>query len=98
MACSLEKVDQVDDWAALGLTEAVLLLVGSPVPSGDPGTFTFLWELPSHKDKLCAVTGGWQRRLCRKSHRQKRGRKGAKKTDQRDIEAGYRRLRRRLGP
>lgn len=40
------EVDQVDDRATSGLTEAVLLLVGSPLPSGDPGTFTFLWELP----------------------------------------------------
>lgn len=45
MACSLE-VDQVDNWAALGLIEAVLLLVGSPVPTGDSGALTFLWELP----------------------------------------------------
>lgn len=62
VACSLEKAGQVGVWAALGLTEAVLLLVGSPVPFGDPGTLTFLWELPSHEDELCAVTGGWQKK------------------------------------
>jgi hypothetical protein len=73
MACSLEKVDQVDNWATPGLTGAVLLLVSSPVPAGDPGTFTFLWELPPPFSRRChrrmAEEGGVRRVTGRKEER-----------------------------
>lgn len=71
MAGSLEKVGQVDVWAALGLTEAVLLLVVSPVPFGDPGTLTFLWELPSHEVSFVVSQEDGRSRGCRKNHSQK---------------------------
>lgn len=46
MTWRLEKVDQGNDWVALGLTEAVLLRVHLSPLDTQGGTLSFLWELP----------------------------------------------------